>query len=132
MKYEIEYRYFPESGHRSLFSTITGLEPEEFDHLLKPSMTGKQFINSFRSLGFSTNDRFVKFDPDTEYPVVLRCKGDSDRWWYSFMYYDGIIWDPHNNEFYKLKDIKDMRYIKRRYYFTQYRLRITSMLQVWI
>lgn len=132
MEYEIDFRYIKDCSHKSLFCTLTGLEPEEVDHVVKRVMKGRDFINGFRSLGFNTNPRFCKFDPETKYPCILRCQGDLKGTWYAFIYYKGIIWDPYHNDFYNLDDVKDMRYFRRKYYFTNFRIRITSMLQVWI
>lgn len=132
MEYEIEYRHIKDNSHQSLFCTLTGLEPEEVEPVLKGVMKGRDFINGFRLLGFNVNSRFCKFDPDTPYPCVLRCLGETKGVWYAFVYYKGKIWDPYHNDFYSLNDIKDMRFFNRKYYFTHFRIRITSMLQVWI
>lgn len=127
MKYEIEYNYITGSGHASIFCTLTGLSEEEVAPHWKNRMKGQDFISGFQKLGFNTNNRFVKFDPDTKYPIVLRCKEQNQKGsWYALVYHEGKVWNPYNNDFVKMKSIKGKHYIP------VYGIKVTSMLQVWI
>lgn len=138
MKYEIEFVNLGfDKGMASLFCTLTGLDKEEILPLMKDRLKGSDFKRIFRKLGFNTNDRFIKFDPETKYPVVLRLQGKQKGYWYAFAYYDGQIYDPWNNRILLLDADSEIRKLKGKYFiqknwFYGETLRITSMLQVWI
>lgn len=79
---------------------------------------GQAFVQVFRFLGFNTDARFVKFDPNTDKPCIMRTVDpDVKGRWYAFVYNDGLV-----NNSYTLKEWQQ--------YFPD--LKITSMLQVWI
>lgn len=131
-KYEIEFQFI---GHfevrQSIFCSLTGLSWQEVDKVVnKDRMTGSEHVKAFNQLGFNTNKRFIKFDPKTYYPAVLRCAGKGC--WYAFVYSNGMVFDPYNNLAFSINDKKRVKRIKNSYYLTDYNLKITSMLQVWI
>ena len=145
-KYEIENVNFGRNmHHENIIGMLTGLPLDEINVALKKldiikSVTlikrhlydlkakdiwyTRDYLNTFHALGFNTNPRFKKFDPETEYPCIMRCKevGTENGYWYGWVYNDGKVYDTsgqiwpfdgwieaHKNEY-----------------------RVTSMLQVWI
>lgn len=127
MKYELDYhRYHPNDSYLWI-AILTGLPFNEIiPACLKTGKrdhwNGKRFIETFRLLGFNVNPRFIKFDPETEYPVIMRCQPKyKSSFWYGWIYYDGYIYE--SNKKYKFES-----------WIEQFgeRYRATSMLQVWI
>lgn len=109
----------------ALVKVLTGLEYDEIEPAInKNKNNGQGVINIFRDLGFNVTPKFKKFDPDTEYPAMIRCKSCDDKsHWYPFVYYDGKVYAPHHGGTYPsvelfLDNCRD--------------LKITSMIQVWI
>lgn len=138
MKYEIGFVNLGfDKGMAYLFCTLTGLEKEEVFPFIKDRLKGSDFKRIFQKLGYNTNDRFISFDPETRYPVVLRLRGREKGYWYAFVYSNGHIYDPYNNKVFRLDDEFYVRKIKGKYFLTMswlygQPLRITSMMQVWI
>lgn len=125
--YEIEdlSEYRPEHVHHALISTLTGLSFEEIaPHAKAGGMTGNEWRKLFQKLGFNTSKRFIKFDAQTKYPVLLRCHHlHDDKHWHAFVYYNDRVYAPHHGGAYPTLD----NFLE----FNKY-LKITSMLQVWI
>lgn len=131
MKYQVEFNYMGEDcSTEAIICCLTGLDPNDISHLkIKERFNGKWIIDVFRSLGYDTNNRFVKFDPKSEFPVIMRCVGKKKGIWYALIYHDGIVWNPYSNEFFNYDDHVYKGKIK---VLKPYNLKITSMLQVWI
>ncbi|MBE8712547.1 hypothetical protein [Sphingobacterium hungaricum] len=135
-KYEIEViNYGSDFHHHSVISTLTGLSFEEADKVVKDvrrkGWSGQTYIKVFQNLGFNTNPRFIKFDPATPYPCILRCRNQVKGYWYLFYYNDGIVYDGYGKSF----ALDDNIQISKRggaYFLKRYRMKVTSMLQVWI
>lgn len=126
-KYEIELVYFgPGMHHETMVGLLTGLQLDEIKAACpkNDSWYTRTYIEVFHKLGFSTNPRFKKFDPETQYPVIMRCKevGKENGHWYGWIYYDGWVYSS-----YCTVETFD-EWIE--YYGKDYR--VTSMLQVWI
>jgi len=118
--------------HLALLATITGLEKQEIFGKLPAELTrakswrGRSFIEAACAVGFNVNPRFIKFDPATPWPCIMRVHvPDAWGWkgcWWALVYNQGIVYDvstgnPHSLEWWQ------------RHYPG---CRITSMLQIWI
>ena len=125
MKYELDWtRYHPDNHHYTVIAILTGLPFDEIAAVSpqKDCWGGQSFVHVFRNLGFNVNPRFKKFDPQTEYPCLMRCKRTDiqEPYWYLFVYYNNLV------------DTGNCRMTFDEWQ-QQYRnLRVTSMLQVWI
>lgn len=129
-KYEIEIVNFEDHFHdgdfllQSEFATLTGLEWEEIwdaTHDVKIA-SGQWFIKTFRKLGFNTNTRWIKFDKQTEFPCMMRCKIPHDKkHWAGWVYYDGHVYDIREGK---------LTWAEWNAMWPNYK--VTSMLQVWI
>jgi len=131
MTYELDWNRPHEKDLHDNFTLVgilTGLPKEDLIEAqkevwrlnrrsLSKGWGGQSFIQLFRFLGFNTNNRFIKFDPDTDKPCIMRTTSFQKGYWYGFIYHDGLV----NNEM-ALEDWKKC-YKK---------LKITSMLQIWI
>lgn len=124
-KYEIEHVVFINRYTESEIAMLTGLD---LDDILPVSekvtrWTGSAYVKVFQKLGFNCNPRFKKFDKQTEYPCLMRCRNirKKDPYWYGFVYYDGYVYDVYNGP---------MTWAEWNHVYTN--LKITSMLQVWI
>lgn len=123
--YELDWtRYYVENRHYTSIAILTGLPLEEIAAASPEShyWGGQRFVEVFRRLGFNVNPRWKKFDPETEYPCLIRFKAidSKEPYWYQTVYYDGKIQDGNAEwEFHQWKK-----------YYSNYK--ITSMLQVWI
>ena len=124
-KYEIEHVCFDDYPIESEFAMLTGLE---LDEILKVTgkithWSGQAFVRAFQKLGYSCNNRFIKFDKNTGYPCLMRCHKirKKENHWYGFVYYDGYI--------YHVSAGKITWALWNDWYPD---LKITSMLQVWI
>lgn len=125
MKYEIPPCYFPDKHHLTIIGLLTGLDLEEIQAVTsnRKIWYTRDYVHAFFKLGFNTNPRFVPFDPDTQYPCIMRCRQKPDSgYWYGWVYYDGMVYDT-GNCFYTFDEWIE-------YFGNQYR--VTSMLQVWI
>lgn len=123
--YELDYFRDEENGHHEIIAILTGLPIED---IVKVSPTrdawyGKDFINIFRSLGFNVNPRYIKFNPKTEYPCMMRFRDKTDNkvCWYSYVYYNDKVYTG-KGEWWRFD-----QWIK-----AYSNCRVTSMLQVWI
>lgn len=136
MKYEIEVvNYGPDHHNQTAISTLTGLCFEEADQAVKKvnrkCWGGQTYVKVFQNLGFNTNPRFIKFDPATPYPCIMRCSNYVKGYWYLFIYHDGIVYDLFANSF----RLDDKMHVSKRngsYFLKHYGMKVTSMLQVWI
>lgn len=125
-KYEIEIVYFGDNfWFESAIGTLTGLPFDEIKpHTSKITRwTGQSFVKVFRQLGFNTNTRWIKFERDSKYPCMMRCrKPGVKNNWYGFVYYDGYIYIPGEKT--------GMSWNLWNRLYPNYK--VTSMLQVWI
>lgn len=151
-KYEIEHVQVaePEKACAAMVAMLTGLPLDEVWAKLPARLRkndgwySRDFIDTFRGLGYDCSPRFVKFDPDTRYPCLLRFgptarglvwrrarkrreTGDPEaqlterekHWWNVWVYYDGLVYEP--------------RYTGPWLFHTMGKdVRPTSMMQVWI
>lgn len=136
MPYEIMICIWGENyHHESTISTLTGLEFEEAKEAVKKMKTkrwtGQVYIKCFQMLGFNTNQRFIRFDPSTDKPCILRCRNHTKGYWYLFYYNNGFIHDIHGWRF-SLKDPESVSFKNGSYFLKDYGMKVTSMLEVWI
>lgn len=151
-KYEVEHVQAtePEKECAALIAMLTGLPLEEVWAKLPARLQkhcgwySRDFSDTFRRLGYDCSPRFIKFDPDTKYPCLLRFgptarglvwrrawkrreTGDptaqlterEKHWWNVWVYYDGLVYEP--------------RYSGPWLFHTMDKgVRPTSMMQVWI
>lgn len=124
-KYEIELAYFPDHWFESEIATLTGLSFEEIYAVTKDvkRWSGSAYVKVFQRLGFNCNNRFVKFDKDTPYPCMMRCRKlrVKESHWYGFIFYDGNIYFPYYGT---------LTWAQWNDQYPNYK--VTSMLQVWI
>lgn len=135
-KYEIEVVSYGDGLYnQSVISSLTGLDFEESDKVVKQvkrlSWSGQTYVQVFRKLGFNTNPRFIKYDPETPYPCIMRCVNHKKGVWYLFMYHQGLVYDIHGNSFH-LNDPNEVSNRNGSYILKWYGMKVTSMLQVWI
>lgn len=135
MKYEVDIVcYGPDLYNQSVISSLTGLDFDESDKAVKEikrkCWDGQTYVKLFQNLGFKTNPRFVKFDPNTLYPCIMRCRNDKKGYWYLFLYHDSIVYDLHGNSF-RLDDPYNVAIRNSSYFLKLYGMKVTSMLQVW-
>jgi len=129
MNYELDWAWLGSAGGNiEVVGILTGIPEEDILIAQKEvwrvnkykdlkSWPGPAFIKMFRFLGFNTNDRFIKFDPNTDKPCIMRTTCYRKNYWFVWIY-DG----EHVNNTYTLAEWKK-EYKK---------FKITSMLQVWI
>lgn len=135
-KYEIELVFYGDGLYnQSVISSLTGLDFEDSDKAVKEVKrllwSGQTYVQVFRKLGFNTNPRFIKFDPETHYPCIMRCINHKKGVWYLFMYHQGMVYDIHGNSF-PLNDPNEVSNMNGSYFLKWYGMKVTSMLQVWI
>lgn len=117
-----------EFTNHSLVGVLTGLPYEEIEAARKQvwletgrkgkrGWYGQSFIKVLYALGFNTSEAWIKFDPFTDKPCIMRTNTEDRNGWYAWIYHDGLI----NNSW-------TLDEWKKEYSF----LKITSMLQVWI
>lgn len=139
-KYEINPVTFGANmHHETIIGILTGLELDEinialkklkiipaypYDFKSKDIWFTKDYLNTFHELGFNTNERFRKFDPETVYPCIMRCKRvrEENGYWYGWIYNNHWVYDTHGSVWTFDEWIDQF---KKEY-------RVTSMLQVWI
>lgn len=138
MKYEFKVVQFLENNvtHHDVLCTMTGLDYDDVDPVVKSinreRWSVSLYIKALQQLGFNTNSRFIKFDPDTPYPVIARVPIGGNKGWYLFYYYDGILY-AENNDQWNIYDDQSIKCIKGKWYIRFDKVyKITSMLQVWI
>lgn len=136
MEYEFEIiNYGQPYFHESTLSTLTGLDFGEVHNMVKSigkkRWGGQLYIKALQNLGFNTNPRFVKFNPDTSYPCILRCRNKEKGVWFLFYYCNGIVYDWWGNSF-QLNNKAEVARIRGSYFLKKYQMKITSMLEVWI
>ena len=123
-KYELDWTRTHDNHHHQIIAVLTSLSIEEIISASPKSNKwhGRDYVKTFYKLGFNTSERFVKFDPSTDKPCMIRAvEIDNERsGWYSWAYYDNCIVDD---------GVQYSLGLWTRY-FPQ--LKITSMLQVWI
>lgn len=135
-KYEIEVVSYGDGLYnQSVISSLTGLDFEESDEAVKSvkrlCWSGQTYVQVFRKLGFNTNQRFIKFDPQTPYPCIMRCTNHKKGVWYLFLYHQGMVYDIHGNSFH-ITDTNEVSILNGSYFLKWYNMKVTSMLQVWI
>lgn len=136
MEYEVIIAdYGPGYHNHSAISSLTGLTFGEADEAInkvnRKDWGGQTYVKCFQDLGFNTNPRFIKFDPETKYPCIMRCTNKKKGYWYLFIYNNGTVYDLYGNafNFYSEKHV-----IQRngKIFLKDYGMKVTSMLQVWI
>jgi hypothetical protein len=125
MTYELDWqRYYEPDTRVNAIGILTGHDTDEILAVCPKTAGWKSasFKGAFHALGFNTNPRFIAFDPDTEYPCLMRFKDSqvTGNYWYCMVYYQGMVYGDG-----------------RRFSFNWWvdnhpTCRITSMLQVWI
>ncbi len=123
--YELDYTRSHPNGHVEIIAILTGLPDEEIvaSAPVELSWYPRNYIETFRKLGFNVSPRFKKFDPKCKYPCMMRFSRTDikENHWYAYAYYDEKVYTGSGvwcgfKEFYECNpDIK-----------------ITSMLEVWI
>lgn len=124
-KFEIPFNYFDGKHHETIIGLLTGLTLEEIEAATprRKFWYTRDYMHAFFKLGFNTNPRFIRFDPATEYPCIMRCqKKPDDGHWYGWVYYDNLVYHTHGYLWEFDKWIEE--------YSEDFR--VTSMLQVWI
>ncbi len=138
--YEIELvRCKGEDWVESMLATITGLTKKEIRRKLPAEMQkpggwrGSWFPRAARLLGFSTTDKFRKWDAGTPWPCVMRVQvpeawGWKGRWW-ALIYNQGLVYSVNAHQYVPstpgvstLAEWQEM--------FPG--CRVTSMLQIWM
>jgi hypothetical protein len=122
--------------HVSMLATITGISKEEIYERLPATLTrakswrGRNFIEAARGLGFNVNPRFIKFDPATPWPCILRVQvPDAWDWkgcWWALVYNQGYVYNGAGGE-----DDWHCCSLKN-FLAANPGCRITSMLQIWM
>ncbi|WP_426491085.1 hypothetical protein [Hymenobacter sp. 102] len=118
--------------YEALLATITGLPKAEIREKLPQDLSGgggwrgSSFPQVARLLGYNTTPRFVKFDPATPWPCILRVQvpehwGWKGKWW-ALGYNQGRVYDVASGDHYSFKNWQ-LAYAD---------CRVTSMLQIWI
>jgi hypothetical protein len=136
-KYEIEFVLDRKWFSQALIMMLTGYSlAEVLKHTGKRrALPARSFRAAFQALGYSCSDRFMPFDAQSSYPVLLRALGPpkpqrmaaSGRVrqpppdWYAFVYYDQKVYDP----FHGITPLD-------RFAESYPELRISSMIQVWV
>lgn len=124
-KYEIEHVCFIGHFIESEIAMLTGLNLDEILNVTKDIKIwkGSKFIEVFRNLGYNCNNRFTKFDKDTQYPCLMRSHNryKKENYWYGFVYYDDHVYDIN---------LGKLTWAEWNDRYPQ--LRVTTMLQVWI
>ena len=145
--YEIELVEFdPDSlyaceRHLVTYATLTGLDRDEIWQRWPEALRkdggwgGRKHVEAALALGFNTNPKFKKFDPETPWPCILRVQvpkhwGWKGCWW-RLIYHQGQVYNPTsadsdpNCSGWSMLSIKEFE--------ARYKMcRITSMLQVWM
>lgn len=130
--YELAWEHLEEASkgnNFALVAVLTGLEIDDIKEVnievcrvngisrYKTAWGGQHFIKLFRALGFNTNDRFVKFDPNTDKPCIIRTTSFQKGYWYAFIFDGKLV---------------DNIWTLEQFHVRWKKLKITSMLQVWI
>lgn len=145
--YEIELvRAQPGAGDNlELVATLTGYPLEEIRAKAEPQLLkcsgwyGRDFIATFRALGFNCSQRFVPFDHNTDYPCLMRYQptkrqmvreGIKHPWWNVMVYYRGRVYDPHYGIYAMHRT--DAAALGLPEWWNHEAYRVTSMIQVWM
>ncbi|WP_400190679.1 hypothetical protein [Hymenobacter sp. B81] len=124
---ETEGDYF-----EAMMATITGLSKGEIRERVPAQLLdakrwrGASFREVAHALGYNVLPRFVKFDPATAWPCVLRIKVP-EQWgwkgcWWALLYNQREVYDVQRNQSYSLEQWQRI----------WPECRITSMLPIWI
>lgn len=118
MKYELDW-HRRERDNRWFIGVLTGLPYDEIKAACPAGdcWGGQAFVMAFRKLGFNTTPRWVKFDPGTDKPCIIRTTSEKKGYWHAWIYNDGLVNNSYTLEQFTKEFPED---------------RITSMLQVWI
>jgi hypothetical protein len=124
-KYELDWTRIHDNHHHLVIAVLTGHSIEDIIAASPTydSWAPRDYINTFRKLGFNTNNRFIKFNPETPYPCLMRyTRTDIDEpYWYGSVYYDHKV------------DEGSARWAFDNWLkYHNGTIRVTSMLQVWI
>ena len=124
-KYELDYGRSEENGHHEEIAILTGHSIEDIiaASSLKSIWHTSDYILAFQKLGFNCDTRFVKFDPKTDKPCMMRFtrKDIKDNYWYSHVYYNDKVYFGRG-EWCRFDDFRELNP----------EIRITSMLRVWL
>lgn len=116
--------------HESQLATLTGLPKQEVSERLPEkyrkvgSWGGQGYVQCARALGYNCNLRFIKFDPTTPWPCIMRVQSpEIKNGWWALIYHQGqvydVAWPPHRQPLAAWQAAHPD-------------CRITSMLQVWM
>jgi len=117
-----------EFTNEAIVGILTGATRQEIDAALaevlrntgrsvKQGWHGPVFIKVFQKLGFNTGDYWGKFDPGTEKPCIMRTTSFQKGYWFAWIYDGELVNNKWTLDEWRKKWKK---------------LKITSMLQVWI
>lgn len=125
-KWEIKFVNNPYYYNRRLVIMITGYSFQEVTDVTGQAERwySRKFKESFRALGFNCSERFIKFDPDTERPAILRSVSslpEESGGWFASVYYDGKVYVPGTGIFTLQEHTEQFPHLKN-----------SSMLEVWI
>ena len=123
----------------SMLATITGLSKKEVRAKFTPDMRkrggwrGSYFPQIARLLGFSTTDKFRKWDPGTPWPCIMRVKvPEAWGWkgrWLALVYNQGLVYSVMGH-----RCIPRMPGVSTLAEWQEAHpdCRVTSMLQIWM
>lgn len=120
--YELAWPRMTGNKNEDILGILTGLSPAEI-HAAAPAngiWRGQAFVKAARSLGFNCNGHFIPFDRDTEHPCIMRTTSFQKGFWYPWVYYENVV--------YTQTDAMQFAVWQKQFP----RLRVTSMLQIWI
>lgn len=133
-RYEIEPVFWGrDRWFESEIGTLTGLPLEDILPVTSniSHWSGGTYRKVIQELGYNTNGRFMKFDKETRWPCLMRCKRHDDKsHWFGWVYHRGKIYCEGKE--YQFSDF--YRNLSGQEYFSWENkvYKITSMLQVWI
>ena len=127
-EYELDSLRSCTNGHHEIIGIITGCHRNDIKKAApeKNAWCGKDYINTFRKLGFNTNNSFINFDPETKHPVMMRFSvkekpKNKTSYWHAYAYFNGKVYFGAG----EVVDFDTFIDLYKEY-------SVTSMLQVWI
>ncbi len=133
MRYEIEPVTVEGDWFYSMVATLTGHEADVIQVHDMGKRNGKGMRDLFRALGFNCSERFIPFDPETQWPCVMRIPHVGHSGWWCLVYFEERLY------VFSQKTGTTVYPAVFKHQFGCYWLcwfgnayRITSMMQVWI